>query len=235
MKDDLMRVASALAVSIVFGSVVFAQEQSVKPGINDHFENPNVDRFVMIFEGESRAIYKYRHEIVAALALEPGMDVADVGAGTGFFSMMFADEVGKKGKVFAVDIAENFVEHIRVAAKEMGHKNVKPIVCTERDVTLKKNSVDLVFICDTYHHFEYPFDTMASIHEALRAGGKVVIVDFERVKGIHSDWTLNHVRCGKGTVTDEVRDAGFDFVEEVPIMEDQYVIVFRKREPAEED
>ena len=206
-----------------------AQEQSVKPGINKSFEDPDVDFFIKTFEGEDRAIFAHRNEILAALNLEPGMDVADIGAGTGFFSRMFAKVVGPKGKVFAVDIAENFIEHIEKTAKEEGLKNLKPILCDERSTKLKKNSVDLVFICDTYHHFEYPFDTMASVHEALREGGEVVIVDFQRIKGVTGEWIMNHVRCGKGTVTDEIKDSGFDLVEEVPMMEGQYVIRFRKR------
>ena len=221
---------AVLALALCMGTPAgLAQEQSVKPGINKPFENPNVDFFIKTFEGEDRAIFAHRNEILAALNLEPGMDVADVGAGTGFFSRMFAKEVGPKGKVFAVDIAENFIEHIKNTAKEEGLKNLKPVLCDERSTKLKQASVDLVFICDTYHHFEYPFDTMASVHQALREGGEVVIVDFRRIKGVSNEWTLNHVRCGKGTVSDEIKDSGFDFVEEVPMMEGQYVIRFRKR------
>lgn len=227
-----MRHALAICWIVLAVPLALAQEQSVKPGINDSFRDPDVDRYIRMFEGEDRAIYKHRFDILQALALEPGQDVADIGAGTGFFSLMFAEKVAPKGTVFAVDIAENFIDHIKSNAKEHGIKNVKPVLCTDRDARLKKNSIDVAFICDTYHHFEYPFDTMASIHRALRPGGKLMIVDFERVKGIHSDWTLDHVRCGKGTVTDEVKDAGFDLVEELPIMDDQYVLVFRKRDVA---
>ena len=71
---------------------------------------------------------------------------------------------------------------------------------------------------------------MASIHEALRPGGVLVIVDFERVKGVSPPFAMTHIRCGRGTVTDEVKDAGFDFVKEVPMMKDQYIIKFVKRE-----
>lgn len=224
--------SAVVAILFFAAPLSLGQEQSVHPGINDSFRDPDVDRYITMFEGESRAIYKHRFDILEALALKPGQDVADIGAGTGFFSLMFAEAVEPKGTVFAVDIAENFIDHIKSNSKEHGIKNVKPVLCTDRDTKLKKNSVDVVFICDTYHHFEYPFDTMASIHRALRPGGKLMIVDFERVKGVHSDWTLDHVRCGKGTVTDEVKDSGFDFVEEIPMMEDQYVLVFRKRDVA---
>ena len=223
--------AVLLAAAFVLSGHAFAQEESVKPGINDNFKDPDVSYYVNLFEGESRAIFKMRNEIIDVLALEAGDDVADIGAGTGFFSRMMAHKVGRRGKVYAVDIAENFITHIDEMAKKDGLKNIKAIVCSERSVDLPKNSIDVAFICDVYHHFEYPFDSMASLHEAMRPGGRLVIVDFERIKGVSRDWTLGHVRCGKGTVTDEVKDSGFDFVEEVDLgMEDQWVRVFKKRE-----
>jgi len=211
--------------------MAFAQEESVKPGINDSFKDPDVDRYVTMFEGEDRAIYKNRNEILDVLQLKKGTDVADIGAGTGFFSRMMAHKVGQRGKVYAVDIAENFIEHIAELSEKEGLKNIEAIVCTERSVKLPENSIDVAFICDVYHHFEYPFDSMASLNKAMRPGGRLVIVDFERVKGVSRDWTLGHVRCGKGTVTDEVKDAGFDLVEEVDLgMDEQWVRVFRKRD-----
>ncbi len=211
-------------------SMGMAQEQSVKPGINDNFKDPDVSFYVNLFEGEDRAIFEYRNEILDVLQLKKRTDVADIGAGTGFFSRMMAHKVGRRGKVYAVDIAENFIEHIDELSKKEGLKNIEAIVCSERSVDLPENSIDVAFICDVYHHFEYPLDSMASLHKAMRPGGRLVIVDFERVKGVSRDWTLGHVRCGKGTVTDEVKDAGFDFVEEVDLgMDEQWVRVFRKR------
>lgn len=221
---------SVLGALVALGSAGWAQEESVKPGINDNFKDPDVQYYVNMFEGESRAIFKYRNEIIDVLGLEPGTDVADIGAGTGFFSRMMAHKVGRRGTVYAVDIAENFVEHIDAMAKKDGLKNIDAIVCSERSVDLKANSIDVAFICDVYHHFEYPFDSMESIAKAMRPGGRLVIVDFERVKGVTSAFSLSHVRCGKGTVTDEVKDSGFEFVEEVDLgMKDQWVRVYRKR------
>lgn len=222
------------ALAIAFASLATAQEQSVKPGINERFKNdPSVQTFTTMFEGESRAIFANRHAIVDALQLKEGMAVADVGAGTGFFTIMMGDRVGEDGVVYAVDIAENFIDHIAKRAKEEDLSNVETVLCTDRSAELQPESVDLVYICDTYHHFEFPSDTLASIHSALRPDGRLVVVDFERIVGISSEWTLNHVRCGKGTVTDEIKDAGFDFVEEIDLMDEQYVLVFEKRTPAE--
>ena len=81
-----------------------AQEQSVRPGINDSFRDPDVDAFLGRFEVESREVFANRKEIVAACKIQPGQTVADIGAGTGLFTRMFSAEVGKDGRVIAVDI-----------------------------------------------------------------------------------------------------------------------------------
>lgn len=224
------RILMLVLVLSVWCSLVPAQEESVAPGINDNFRNPNVDEYIKRFEGESRSIYAHRNDIVKALELKPGMAVADIGAGTGFFSLMISDEVGADGRVYAVDIAENFIEHIREISREHQKTNISAIVCDDHSAKLPENAVDLAFVCDTYHHFEYPQDTLASILSAVKPGGRLVIVDFVRIEGRTGEWALNHVRCGMGAVIDEVQQAGFDFLEKKDLgMPDQYVISFVKR------
>src|SRR5208283_3234036 len=102
--------AACILGAILVSAPLFAQEKSVKPGINKPFENPDLKDFLKKFEGESREIAAQAKEIVAACKLKPGMAVADVGAGTGLFTRRFAAEVGVKGRVYAVDIAKNFIE-----------------------------------------------------------------------------------------------------------------------------
>ena len=206
-----------------------AQEQSVKPGINDRWEDPDLDGIVSLLEREDRSIYKYRHAIVAALGLEPGMEAADVGSGTGFLTLLMAREVGPEGKVYAGDIAQKSLDFIAKRATEQGIANLETVLGTHRSTNLRPASVDLLLVCDTYHHFEYPEDMLASIRQALRRDGRFVIVDFERVKGATPDFFLEHVRAGKGTFTDELRDAGFELEKEIPLMKGQYFLVFRKR------
>jgi len=227
---SLVMVAITAAVLGAHGSAI-AQEQSVKPGINKPFADPNVGLFVGIFEGESREVFRYREAVVALLGLEQGMDVADIGAGTGLFTRIMAPWVGDSGRVYAVDIAAKFLDHIETENREAGIENVDLVRCDQHTTNLAPNSVDRVFVCDTYHHFEFPHDTLTSIRRALRPDGRLMIVDFERVEGLSKAFVLGHVRCGKGTVTDEVRDAGFSLVAEIPMMEEQYVLVFKKRPP----
>ncbi len=212
-------------------SVAVAQEESVKPGINKSFDDPDVDRFIKLFEVESREVYRYRDAIIAVLGIEPGMHVADVGAGTGLFTRLMAPQVGPEGRVYAVDIATKFLDHIETMNQEAGIENVVSVQCDQHSTNLAPESVDRVFVCDTYHHFEYPHATLSSIHRALRPDGRLMLVDFERVRGVSKPFVMGHVRCGKGTVTDEVRDAGFSLLAEIPLMKEQYVLVFEKRPP----
>lgn len=213
------------------------QDKSVRPGINDPFKDPDLPKYIGVFEGESREIFAKRKEIVAACGLKPGMAIADVGAGTGLFTRLFAEAVGPKGKVYAVDIAAKFIEYIEKTCKEKGLTNVTGIVCTATSTELPEKSVDLVFICDTYHHFEFPFKTLASVRKALRPGGRVVLIDFKRIKGESTDWVMNHVRAGQDVFTKEVESCGFKVVEEKKILKENYFLVFEKveanREPSQ--
>jgi FkbM family methyltransferase len=210
-------------------AVGLAQDKSVKPGINDSFRDPNVEDFTGRFEVESREVYALRKEIVQACALEPGLTIADIGAGTGLFTRLFADAVGKQGRVIAVDISPKFLEHIRRTAREANLTNIDTLACTADSTELPAESIDLAYICDTYHHFEFPQKTMASLHRALRPGGRVILIDFRRVEGVSSDWTMEHVRAGQEVFESEILGAGFRKVAEKPdLLKENYFVVFEK-------
>ncbi len=205
---------------------------SVHPGINKNFLDPNLDaeewskRFVM----ESREVFTARNEVLDALELKPGMRVADIGAGTGLYATLFADQVGTTGWVYAVEIAAPFVAHLRDVARKHQQGNVTPVLCDEDTVRLPPESIDLAFTSDVYHHFEYPQPTLKSILSALKPGGRLVIVDFERIPGVSREWILGHVRADKQTVKQEIEQAGFAFDQEKKItgFAENYFLVFRK-------
>jgi len=203
---------------------------SVRPGINADYLKPdlNASNWVERFEREGREIYDQRREILAAAKLQPSWVVADVGAGTGLFTPMIAAQVGLKGSVFAVDIVPNFLRLIEQRCAEQGIRNVRTVLGTERSVELPPNSINAVFICDVYHHFEYPQSSLASIHRALRRNGEIFLIDFKREPGVSSEWILNHVRAGQALVTQEIEAAGFRKLEQVELLKDNYVLRFQK-------
>lgn len=208
-----------------------AQEKSVNPGINKPFEKPNPGEFIKRFETEGRDVYDHRAKIVEACGLKPGMVIADIGAGTGLFSRMFSPVVGPQGKVYSVDIAEDFIRHIERTAKEQKLTNIVGVVTKPDEVKLPPASVDVAFICDTYHHFEFPSTTMKSVHQALKPGGQVVLIDFHRIPGTSTDWVLGHVRAGKEVFVQEVVAAGFKQVDDKKdLLKESYFVRFEKVE-----
>jgi len=208
------------------------QEKSVKPGINETWKSPNVEPLVEMLESESREIYHQRENLAALVGPPPGTAIADVGAGSGFMTELFAGLVGPAGKVYAVDINPKLLERIAEHARAKGVKNIETVLARDDSAELPPNSVDLVFICDTYHHFEFPARTMASIHRALRPGGQLVLVDFRRISGVSAAWMFDHVRAGQEVFTREILDAGFELanVHDVPYFKENYVLRFRKVE-----
>ncbi len=205
-------------------------EKSVRPGINAEYLQPKVDvqTWVERFEKEGREIYERRQEIVATVKVQPGWIVADIGAGTGLFTPMLAGATGPSGKVFAVDIVPDFLKHIEARLAQSGVTNVQTVLCTERSVELPTNSIHLAFICDVYHHFEFPKSSLASLHRALKDDGQLFLIEFKRIPGISSDWVMNHVRAGQAVFTVEIESAGFNQVEEIPLLKDNYVLRFKK-------
>jgi uncharacterized protein (TIGR01244 family) len=211
-----------------------AGETSVRPGINQKFIDPNldVDAFVKRFEIESREIYIARERILAACEIEKGDVVADVGAGTGLFTRMFSVETGDQGWVFAVDVAPRFIEHINREAIKLELENITGVLCAENSVNLPADFVDVVFVCDTYHHFEYPKSTLASIRRALKKDGHLIVIDFERIPGTSREWLLDHVRAGKSVFRGEIEATGFVLEAEKKIagFQENYFLKFRKAE-----
>lgn len=208
-------------------------EQSVKPGINDSYVEPDVDTWIKRFESESREIFKHRRRIVDSLEIKSGIVLGDIGAGTGLFTPLFAEAVGPGGKVVAVDIVPEFLQLIRTRARKDRLFNVQTVLSDEDSITLPRASIDLAFICDTYHHFEYPESTMTSIHRALKPGGELIVIDFDRIVGKSREWIIGHVRAGREVVTREITTAGFVLVGKQPdgsFLDENYVLRFRKTE-----
>jgi predicted methyltransferase len=219
-----------LAALLLVTAVADSAEKSVSPGVNRAYANPDWQQWVARFERPGREVYDHRHAIVDASCVASGMTVADIGAGTGLFTRLFARRVGANGKVYAVDISRTFVDNIVRDSEDMGLSNVIGVVNSERNVFLPADSIDVAFIADTYHHFEYPRSMLASIRNALFDGGKMIVIDFRRDPRVNSDWVMEHVRADREAVIREIEAAGFELVEEKPLLRSNYYLVFRKSE-----
>ena len=192
-------------------------------------DRTDVKAWARNFEKEGREARDHKAEIVTAMALEPGMDVADVGAGTGLFTFDFADVVGPSGTVIAVDVQDYFLEHIAAKATKRGAKNVEVVKATQKSVNLPRASVDVAFLCDAYHHVEYPRTYLRSLYEAVRPGGRLVIVDYEAIPGKSKAWILEHVRATPQEFRAEIEAAGFAFTRSHDILEENFFFEFTRK------
>ncbi len=235
MNRDTLFAIFFLGACLTAGPAVdtaYAQQPHSRAQLNSRFMGPNVGEWIARFERPGREVYDRRHQIVAATGANTGMVVADIGAGTGLFTRLFAARVGASGKVYAVDISPSFVDHITRISRERGQANVEGIVNGPKDVRLPPQSLDLAFICDTYHHFEYPHVMMRSIRSALKPGGSLVVIDFRKIPGFSTPWVMGHVRAGEASVVREIEAAGFRLVEDRDFLRSNYVLRFV---PAERD
>jgi len=185
----------------------------VETEINDDYAaQTNPDRWAARFEREGREVFDRKAEILAVLGLREGMAVADVGAGTGLFTLAMAEAVGKSGVVHAVDVQAYFLDHIGQKAKKAKLENVKLVRAKQDAVGLPEGAVDLVLMVDSYHHVEQPAAYLASMKAALRPGGRLWVVDYIAIEGKSEKWMLEHVRATPEEFRAEIESAGFRFV-----------------------
>lgn len=204
-----------------------AAQEGAEPAINKNFVDPDLDvgRWLDIFERESREVYAARHAITDAMGLSAGSRIADIGAGTGFFTLLFARSVGPDGVVYAVDISPRFLELINERATASQIDNIVSVLGRRKSVTLPAESIDVAFTSDTYHHFEDPAAMLESISRSLRPGGAFIVVDFRKDNQTVSE---GHIRADKESVIREIEAAGFTFEEAVPVagLKENYFLRF---------
>jgi ubiquinone/menaquinone biosynthesis C-methylase UbiE len=171
-------------------------------------------------------------ELIASLEIKPGMTVADIGTGPGYMLPYLSSAAGPKGRVIAEDIFPDMLERAkqRIAAERLA--NVATVLGTATDPKLPAGAVDLAFILEVYHHFDYPDRMLAQIRQALREDGRLAIVDFYRRPGaMPGGNALDHIRADQPEVIKEVESNGFRLLERHDQIPDrQYVLVFRKKQ-----
>ncbi len=164
--------------------------------------------------------------VLAALELTPGMTVADIGAGSGYFSWRMAERVGSGGTVYAVDIQPEMIGILRRQMAQRGAANVKPILGAVTNPRLPAEQLDLVLMVDVYHEFEYPYEMLGAIARALKPGGRVVFVEYRGddpavpIKPLH---TMTEAQVRK-----EAALQSLEWVKTVSDLPWQQVIVFRR-------
>jgi ubiquinone/menaquinone biosynthesis C-methylase UbiE len=143
-----------------------------------HHGNPDdLDKYIAEMEEPERAKWQKPDEVVAALGMKPPQVACDIGAGPGYFSLRLAKVAGQ---VFAVDVEPKMLEVLRKRIEAAGTKNVTPVLALPGDALLPASACDVVLIVDTYHHFPDGPAYLRALTKALRPGGRIVNIDFQK-------------------------------------------------------
>ncbi|HTJ19281.1 MAG TPA: methyltransferase [Steroidobacteraceae bacterium] len=164
--------------------------------------------------------------VIDALEIKPGQTIADLGAGSGYYSFRIAPLVGPTGRVLAIDIEPKMLEVIAERAGREHVTNIATVRSSERDPNLAPHSVDLLFMVDVYHELEYPYEVMRKVREALKPGGRVALVEYRaedpqvQIKPVH--------KMSEAQVRREMQAAGFRHVTTVRTLPLQHLILFER-------
>ena len=184
----------------------------------------DVEKWVEIFDDPERAEWQKPAEVVAALGLKPGQHVADLGAGTGYFSRFLAEAVGLHGRVYAVDTESEMVEHLAERAERERTPQVKAVLAQLDDPELPEEGVDLVLVVDTYHHLDDRVRYLERLAERLRPAGGVAIIDFQK-RELPIGPPPEH-KLAREIVIEEFEEAGYRLREEPDLLPYQYFLIF---------
>ncbi len=168
----------------------------------------------------SRDAWQQPKEVIQALAISLGSRVADLGAGGGYFTWRLAEAVGPEGKVYAVDVDDTALRVIEQEMVQRGVANVEVIRATPTDARLPVAGVDLIFTCNTYHHFPDRTAYFQSLARALRPSGRIAVIEYK-----DSGWLFGHA-TPKETVLRDMEAAGYRLIREFDFLPKQHFLVF---------
>ncbi len=192
-----------------------------------HKLHQNSAAYIAMLEDPARDAYQKPHEVLMALELKDGERIADIGAGAGYFSLRFANHVGDRGVVYAVDISPEMIAHLEARTKQAGVRNVRTILAKPDDPLLP-GPVDRFFICDTWHHIGDHARYLDLMRKTLRPGGQVVIVDYRKDA---PDGPPPEMRIARDDVVREFEQHGFRLAREHTFLPYQYFLVFTPEVP----
>ncbi len=212
---------SKLEISPTVSPTVAATPTSSNENINRPKSEPYTGD-LSIFEDENRAKNLQIDRVMDILKITEGKNVADLGAGSGWFTVRAAKRIGDKGKVFAVEINQEYINHIKNRARKENYNNIETILGAEDNPNLPKNSVDAVLILKTYHEIAEPVKVLKNLRSSLKSNALVGIIDKNGKGDDHG--------IGKDIIIEEAKRAGFVLADEYDFVKTDgmdYFLVFR--------
>ncbi len=219
---------SRLYLYLAAGLVFFCFTGTVSGEDHSQSQPSSIDQQIETMEEQEphRAEWQRPEKIVDYLAVKSGDTVVDIGAGIGYFTVIFSKRVGKNGRVYAVDVEKEMIDYLGKRAEKEGLGNIKTVLAEPDNPTLPKDAIDLIFMGNTYHHIENREDYLAILRRDLKRNGRLTIVDFHVVNKLIGP-PINE-RIPKWKTIEEVIKAGFKLEAEYYFLPYQYFLIFTK-------
>jgi predicted methyltransferase len=222
----LLRTLSGLLfASAVAVPVARAQAAAAPPEMHHRHSDPQA--YIASLEDPARDAYQKPDEVMRALALRSGEVVADIGSGSGYFTVRLARAVGESGRVYAVDVSPDMIRYLNRRIHDAGLRNVVTVLSEPDDPLLADASVDCVLIVDTWHHIENHAKYLAALKRVLKPGGRIVQIDFQK-RELPIGPPLS-MKIAREDLVHEMETAGFRLAAEHTFLPDQYFLVFTVR------
>jgi ubiquinone/menaquinone biosynthesis C-methylase UbiE len=188
----------------------------------------DVAHWTRVFDDPRRAEWQKPEELVRALSISPGMKVADIGAGTGYFSALLSKAVGESGAVFAVEVEPKLVEHLRARAEKEGSRNVVPVLASAGNPRLPAGMIDLVLFSDAYHHVDDRAHYLETVKASLTLTGRIAIVEWKPGRLPVGPQEEEH-KIPRDQLIRELKSVGFALMSAPDFLPYQWLLVFGRR------
>ena len=212
-------------LSLVLVSVSAHAQDAVKRDPHKMHELHNDPKsYVDALEDPKRDAYQKPHEVLTALNIKPGEVIADIGAGSGYFTFRLSHHVGDKGKIYAVDVSSDMVRHVNRRIRATKATNVVTVLADPDDPLLPDRSVNRFFICDVWHHVENQTKYLSLMKKMLKPGGEVVMIDFHK-KELPFGPPMQ-MKIAREDLIKQMESNGFKLSKEHTFLPHQYFLVF---------
>jgi ubiquinone/menaquinone biosynthesis C-methylase UbiE len=213
-----------LAALALFPANLTAQDAVSRDASQMHRLHNDPKAYIGALEDPQRDAYQKPHEVLTALSLKPGEVIADIGAGSGYFTFPIAHHLGPEGKVYAVDVSPDMILHLNRRIRDLKTTNVVSVLADPDDPLLPEQSVNRFFICDVWHHVENPSKYLGMIKKVLKPGGQVIMIDFQK-KELPFGPPME-MKIARKDLIKQMESNGFRLAKEHSFLPYQYFLVF---------
>ena len=222
--SPLRFVSTTAGLLLLLTSGAAAQDHPPRSHEEMHRLHRDPKAYIAMLENPKRDAYQKPDEVVAALGLKPGETVADIGSGSGYFTLRFAPKVGPTGRVYAVDVDPEMVRHLNRRLRDAGVRNVQTVLADPADPLLPDSSVDRFVVVNTWHHVEKQPEYLALMKRMMKPGGQVVMIDYQK-RELPVGPPLA-MKIAREDLVAQMAKSGFRLAQEHTFLPYQYFLVF---------